>query len=136
MSQLGVQELQAFKGRGSDVLQQITVEDLSMLKPIPSDIFTPTLHDILWMSGKWLQEVKPILEVPTTPEWKGFIKSVSKVINKETTSVTFLPFINSPPNEYSCVYSALQYAFKNQEIGITTCFVTFDQLLYLKARKD
>ena len=105
VGQLGVLELQAFEGRGTNALQQITVEDLSMLKPIPSDIFTPTLQDILWMSGKWLQEVEPIPEVPTIPEWKGFMKLVSKVINKETTSVTFLSFINSPPNEYSTVHS-------------------------------
>lgn len=136
VAQLGVLELQPFEGRGTNVLQQIIIEDLSELKPIPCDIFTPTLQDFLWMSGKWLQEVEHTAEVPTIPEWKGFMQMVSKIINKEKTSVTYLPFINSPPNEYSTVHTSLQYALNNsQEAGATVCFVTFDQPLYLKARE-
>ncbi|CAK1580968.1 unnamed protein product [Parnassius mnemosyne] len=136
VGQLGVLEVHTLEGRGTNALQQMIIEDLSFLKPIPSDIFTPTIQDLLWMSGKWLQEVEPTLEVPNIPEWKGFMQLTSKLINKETTSVTFLPFINSPPNEYSTIRTALQYALKkSQEVGVTVCFVTFDQPLYLKARE-
>jgi hypothetical protein len=68
---------------------------------------------------------------------EGFhAKGVSEDTNKERTSVSFLPFINSPTNEYSTIHTALQYAYKSsQEIGAPLCFVTFDQPLYLKARE-
>ncbi len=136
VSHLGVLAVETFEGRGISALQQIIIEDLNLLKPISSEIFKPTLRDLLWMTGKWLQETEPTSEVPTVPEWKGFMQLSSKLINKETTSVTFLPFINSPPSEYSTIRTALQYALKNcQEIGATVCFVTFDQPLYLKARE-
>lgn len=136
VGQLGVLELEAFDSIGCNSLQQITVEDLSELNPIPSDIFRPSLQDILWMSGKWLGEVRSATEVKPIPEWKAFMQLASEVINTERSSVTFLPFINSPPNEYSTVHTALQYASKScQKIGATLCFVTFDQPLYLKARE-
>ncbi|CAG4984765.1 unnamed protein product [Parnassius apollo] len=136
VGQMGVLEVQIFEGRRTNALQQIIIEDLSFLKPIPYNIFTPTVQDLLWMSGKWLQEVEPTSKVPNIPECKGFMQLTSKLINKETTSVTFLPFINSPPNEYSTIRTALQYALKkSQEVGATACFVTFDQPLYLKARE-
>ena len=40
--------------------------------------------------------------------------------------IVFLPFTNRPPNNYDTLYSVLL----NQK----TCFVTFDQPLYIKAR--
>lgn len=136
VGQLGVLEVQTFEGRGTNALEQIIIEDLSLLKPISCDIFTPTIQDLLWMSGNWLQEVEPTLEVANIPEWKGFMQLTSKLTNMEKTPVTFLPFINSPPNEYSTIRTALQFASnKSQEVGATIVFVTFDQPLYLKARE-
>lgn len=36
----------------------------------------------------------------------------------------------------STVHAALQYALLNyQEVGITVCFISFDQPLYIKARE-
>ena len=133
---LGVMELQTFEHRTSNALRQITVLDLNMLNPIPADIFTPTLQDILWMCGKWLHSVQPTPEVPAIPEWKGFMQFASNIIDGERSAVTFLPFINSPPSDYNTVYTALQYAANDsQQQGAAICFVTFDQPLYIKARE-
>ncbi|GBO13776.1 hypothetical protein AVEN_34890-1 [Araneus ventricosus] len=54
VGKLGVLELLTFENVKKSTLQQIVVQDLSMLNPIPSNIFTPCLPDIFWMSGKCL----------------------------------------------------------------------------------
>lgn len=54
----------------------------------------------------------------------------------EQSSVTFLPFINSPPSNYSTIYSALDFALHETEgAKKKICIITFDQPLYMKARE-
>lgn len=47
----------------------------------------------------------------------------------------FLPFINAAPSDYDTIYTSLLQSVKQTEkSGMLTCFVTFDQPLYIKAR--
>lgn len=136
VGKLGVLELQAFEKVNKNVLKHIVVKDLNVENPIPSDIFAPSLPDVLWMSGKWIYSLENISEVPIIPEWKGFMQLVCESVNSDKSCVKPLPFINSPPSDFNTVFTALKYAATdcNQQ-GLNSCFVTFDQPLYIKARE-
>lgn len=52
------------------------------------------------------------------------------------SQMLFLPFITAPATKYDTVYTALLTAVtKCKSVNQSTCFVNFDQLLYLKARE-
>lgn len=91
--------------------------------------------DVLWMSGKWISSQQNTQNVTVIPEWKGFIQSVCISVNSDKSAVKPLPFINSPPSDYDTVFTALKYAATDShQQGCKTCFITFDQPLYIKAR--
>lgn len=53
----------------------------------------------------------------------------------EKSQVLFLPFVNQSPSNYNTIYSVLDFASKNISwFNQKTCFVTFDQPLYIKVR--
>lgn len=53
----------------------------------------------------------------------------------ERSKILCLPFINAPPSDYDTVYTSLICAVRKCEaVNQNTCFVTFDQPLYMKAR--
>ena len=56
------------------------------------------------------------------------------MLSYDVSGITYLPFINANPSDSNTIYTALYYA---QDEGVTagqkTCFVTFDQPLYIKA---
>ena len=54
--------------------------------------------------------------------------------NYEKTRIEILPFIHLDPSNPSTIYTDLSFAKRQCELhGIKTCFVTFDQPLYIKA---
>ena len=68
--------------------------------------------------------------------WKGFMQLVCESVNSDKSSVIPLPFINSPPSDFDTVFSGLKYgATDSHQQGSKTCFVTFGQPLYNKARE-
>lgn len=53
----------------------------------------------------------------------------------QKADINFLPFVNLPPSSLDCINLVLIYAAeKCKKLGLKTCFVTFDQPLYIKAR--
>lgn len=54
----------------------------------------------------------------------------------EKSFIGCLPFINAPPSDYDTILTALLFAReKCESLHQHTCFVTFDQPLYFKARE-
>ncbi|GBM97083.1 hypothetical protein AVEN_134370-1 [Araneus ventricosus] len=50
--------------------------------------------------------------------------------------VMYLPFINSPANNYYTIYTTLLYVLEySLKYGHATCIITFDQPLYIKAKE-
>lgn len=101
-----------------------------MLSPISKNELEPSLVDMLWMCRKWVdgQDMQKI------PEWKGFMHLVCEQHHVEKTVIIPISFINSPPSDDDTLYTALKYDVEDaNRLGLTTCFVTMDQPLYLKS---
>uniref|UniRef100_A0A1B0CSS6 Uncharacterized protein n=1 Tax=Lutzomyia longipalpis TaxID=7200 RepID=A0A1B0CSS6_LUTLO len=72
------------------------------------------------------------------PAWNGYMQIVMETSSPEheSSSIEIVPFINLPPGDLSCIYTALKFATEQCRLQHQkTCFVTFDQPLYLKARE-
>lgn len=129
IGELGVIPLQTFENVGGTGLKNIRIEDLSGLRALEEEMPSPQPHDILWMCGKFL-------DLPFIPEWKGFMHSVTKSLTYAVTKVIPLLFVNSPPSNYDTLYTVLNYAAEEcLKLKQRTCFVTFDQPFYIKARE-
>ena len=86
--------------------------------------------DCLWLTSMTLRDM------PSAPSWSGFmqVSLTSQGQKFERSRVEVLPFVNLDPSNPSTIYSALIFAKKQSELhDIATCFVTFDQPLYIKA---
>jgi hypothetical protein len=84
------------------------------------------LMNHLWMANFALND--------SNPSWTGFMQTAVRSENHHKTRVEILPFINLDPSNPSTIYTALSFAKKEYDLhGINTCFVTFDQPLYIKA---
>ncbi|KMQ84699.1 hypothetical protein RF55_17293 [Lasius niger] len=74
--------------------------------------------------------------VDNLPSWKGYIEAVTTNIEYDVSRVLCLPFVNLPPSSKDAINAVLFYAASEcQKRGQKTCFVTFDQPLYIKARE-
>ncbi|KMQ90383.1 hypothetical protein RF55_9871 [Lasius niger] len=88
----------------------------------------PSSQDMLWIYGKFL-------EVPSFSAWQGFMETVTRTLPYTKSKIIALSFLNQPPSNYSTVYSVLIHAVEEtKKMTQTTCIVTFDQPLYIKAR--
>ncbi|ELU12775.1 hypothetical protein CAPTEDRAFT_192603 [Capitella teleta] len=91
--------------------------------------------DQLRMASMTLPVANPNLGAPS-PSWGGFMQLASKGENYERTRIEILPFINRQPTNPSSIYTALNFAREQSSLhGMETCFVTFDQPLYVKANE-
>ncbi|ELT88628.1 hypothetical protein CAPTEDRAFT_216340 [Capitella teleta] len=91
--------------------------------------------DQLWMASMTLPDANPNLDAPS-PSWGEFMQLASKKENYERTRIEILPFINLQPTNPSSIYTALNFAREQSSLhGMETCFVTFDQSLYAKAKE-
>ena len=77
------------------------------------------------------------LSKENTPNWSGFMEmSTQEKTDYEVSKVLIQPFLDLPSSSLNSIYSVLMYAStKTQQIGMKTCFLTFDQPLYAKAVK-
>jgi hypothetical protein len=84
--------------------------------------------DLLCMSCYWIH-AKPC------PSWNGYMQTVlSSTSTFETSRIVVLPFIRLQPSDPSAIYSALTFAESQcSKYNQLSCFVTFDQPLYIKA---
>lgn len=83
---------------------------------------------MLWMYGK-------SNDVPGICGWNGFIEHITSKGQYEMSDINTMQFINASPSDYNTIYTTLLFAVEKCETaGQTTCFITFDQPLYKKAR--
>lgn len=85
-------------------------------------------YDISWIFGKSNEMVK-------LSSWTSFMENITENQESCKSRIICLPFVNSPPNDYSTIYTTLHKAVeRSKKLGQTTTIVTFDQPLYMKAR--
>lgn len=106
-------------------LSSITLEPLKDVNySLPSQQLALSL-DYLWIRN---------FPVDTCPSWNGFMQTAVRGAKYEKTRIEILPFIHLDSSNPSTIYTALSFARRQCELhGIKTCFVTFDQPLYIKA---
>jgi hypothetical protein len=67
--------------------------------------------------------------------WNGFIKQVTSGLDFYGSKIIFLSFIRTPPTDYDTVFiSPFEASERSKGHFQKTCFVTFDQPLFFKAR--
>lgn len=89
----------------------------------------PSASDLLWLYGKWV-------DLPNIPGWSGFMEQATAELPFQKSFVGCLPFINAPPSNHDTILTVLLSASeKCESLHQRTCFVTFDQPLYFKARE-
>lgn len=119
---------QTFEKEGKMGFTKIILEDLSRLGKISDYNSLTETWDLIWMCGKHLTLIN-------IPNWSGFMDRITQNLPYEKSQVLLLPFVNQSPSNYNTIYSVLDFASKNiSEFNQKTCFVTFDQPLYIKAR--
>ncbi|KAG5872190.1 hypothetical protein JTB14_026241 [Gonioctena quinquepunctata] len=88
---------------------------------------TPVYTTYLW--GRHLK----VWELPNA---RGFLEKVSRSIKCPVSRVVLLPIIDEDPSNPQTIYTALHYAADHaKDIGMKTCFVTFDYALWIKAKQ-
>ncbi|XP_028418322.1 uncharacterized protein LOC114543611 [Dendronephthya gigantea] len=121
-------KLQRYSASNTKGIHNIVVENPAKIRQLQSANPVHSFLDFLWMSGSWLSP-------PKNPSWSGYMELVTKgIINYQTSKVITLPFVNLPPSSLDAIYTVLKFAANEcEKYGQQTCFVTFDQPLYVKA---
>lgn len=115
-----------FQSLNSNGLENIEFVSTDSLNLKNQELLSPPYAAYIW--GKFFK-------VPKLPTWKGFFEVISSDITYSQSHVSCLPFINEPPSNLSTLNTALHYAAEeSRKLNQKTCFVTFDQPLYYKAR--
>jgi hypothetical protein len=67
--------------------------------------------------------------------WNGFVRQVTGGLDFYSSKIVFLSFIRTPPTDYDTVFiSPFEASERSKGHFQKTCFVTFDQPLFFKAR--
>lgn len=113
-----------FNKSGLEKLKFVSTSELLIGNPLQ---LAPSYAAYLW--------AKCNSEVPQFPSWKGFMEVLSDDTTYFVSNITCLPFIKQPPSQSTTLNTALHYAAtETSKLNQNTCFVTFDQPLYIKAR--
>lgn len=119
--------LKVYHGCGSS-LKSVVYEDVqkykfSNIEPGLSPVYTT----YIW--GRYLQ-------VWDLPSLRGFLEKVSHKIEYSVSRILILPIIDQDPSNPETIYTALHFvANYAKEIKMNTCFVTFDNALWIKAKQ-
>lgn len=108
--------------------------DLESIKFVSTDklrLGTPPLLSPSYSAYLWAK----FLKIPKLPTWKGFMEVFTNDITYSRSLIHCLPFINEPPSKLTTLNTSLHHSVaETQKLNQKTCFVTFDQPLYFKAR--
>lgn len=127
IGQFGHIPIKYFENKNAQGLTSVSFKDLWEVNPISTNV-SISLMELKWLFGKWKG-------VPDVPGWNGYMEKIAADFCYSTSQIIYLPFTNSPPTDYNTIFTVLNTAVdKCRELHIKTCFVTFDQPLYLKAR--
>ncbi len=76
------------------------------------------LLDILWQVSFPLRSPRPA--------WSGMMQMLHKGNHPGRSSVHFLPLIDMDPGDMTCIYSTLNFVYKQAHMGKFTPVITFD----------
>ncbi|XP_044004211.1 uncharacterized protein LOC122849544 [Aphidius gifuensis] len=109
-----------------DGLSKIEYVDTDIFKYETPDPLPPSYCAFLW--GHYYG-------VKNMPSWKGYMEILSREHSYYVSRIICMPFIKLKPTEPTTIFTALVHALEEtKKKKQKTCFVTFDQPLYIKAR--
>ncbi|GBN14973.1 hypothetical protein AVEN_66504-1 [Araneus ventricosus] len=124
----GTIALKTFVNKNDTGLKTKKIQILGSIRAV-SEVVMPSISDLLWLYGKWV-------DLPNIPGWSGFMEQATAELPFQKSFVGCLTFINAQPSDYDTILTALLSASeKCESLHQHTCFVTFDQPLYFKARE-
>lgn len=127
VGQFGSFSLKTYQNSGNRGLSLISIKDLEDINPI--------LHNANILPSEFLWLYVKSNNISNIPGWNGFMEQVTSDLSFAKSRVLYLPFINAPPSNYDTIFTTLVIAAKKcKALGQSSCFVTFDQPLYFKAR--
>ncbi|CAH1155651.1 unnamed protein product [Phaedon cochleariae] len=127
IGQFGNVPLRTFHKTGNNGLTRINIKDLNEINPISSRVSLLS-SDFFWLYGK-------TNGMPTIPGWNGYMEQITSHMIYSKSRLLYLPFVKAPPSNHDTIYTVLlNAAEKCKSLGQSSCFVTFDQPLYIKAR--
>ncbi|KAJ8896810.1 hypothetical protein PR048_002156 [Dryococelus australis] len=107
-------------------LKTVAIQDLDSLSSTATTVISQCAAELLWLYGKSTGT--------RLPGWNGFMEKASENGEYQHSKIIYLPIINAPPSDYDTVYTSLLIAHqKYGSVKRKTCFITFDQPLYIKA---
>ncbi|GBM79680.1 hypothetical protein AVEN_59171-1 [Araneus ventricosus] len=119
---LGAVSMKHFNKKSDFDMASITICDLNAMFSLSEIITRPSISDLLWLYGKWSNS-------SSIKGWSGFMEQA-------TNQQKLFTSLNAPPNDYDTVYTVLlSSAEKSKMLQQITCFATFHQPLYLKAKE-
>ncbi|XP_043279745.1 uncharacterized protein [Venturia canescens] len=108
-------------------LDNIVYTDTAKLFSTNSSVLPAAYSTYLWAKH---------CDIENVPSWRGFMEVLTADSTYNVSKVVCLPFINHPPSNMSTINTALRTALADaRRVNQKTCFVTFDQPLYHKARE-
>ncbi|XP_076040412.1 glutamate--cysteine ligase isoform X1 [Oratosquilla oratoria] len=127
VGQFGHNPIKTFESKSVKGLLNIKVRDLANINPVSTTV-SITTTELLWLLGKWQKNAE-------CPGWNGYMEKCTAHFPYDVSQISYLPFTNAPPTNYDTIYTVLNQAVeKCNELKQQSCFVTFDQPLYIKAR--
>lgn len=114
-----------------DTFSENLLKDFIFRSTNQMNLEEPSLLPFTYGAYLWCRAFK----VPSISSWKGFMEIISYDVEYEKSVVHCEQFINLPPSDLTTLNTALHYAAEQCQImKQKTCFATFDQPLYFKAR--
>lgn len=113
----------------SQALKDLQIIDINT-STINDNLLSDAIPEILWLTGKAIDTVK-------LPGWHGFMETHPlRVDEYYVSTIRYLPFVNLKAASKDAITTVLHYASgETIKKGQRTCFVTFDQPLYIMARE-
>lgn len=121
-------KLEMYHKRENCGLKTVEILDVEPTDSIQNVTSSQPPH-LLWLYGKTSTNIN-------LPGWNGLMETATTDNTYERSKVVCLPFINNPPSQYDTILTAILMAMeKCVKYNMKTCFVTFDQPLYIKAQE-
>ena len=113
--------VKGYDKREAELLRGLLFEKFDI--PVVQDKYESL--DMLWKCSRFIKFKSPM--------WSGTMQALVKGKYSKQSSVLFLPMIDLPASDMSCVYSTLSFVKKESEKYGVTPVCTFDQPLWWKA---
>lgn len=99
VGQFGYIPIKIYERNGNTGLMNVTVQDLLNINPISASV-SVSARELQWLYGKFQKKHEWL-------GWNGFMETSTADLHYNVSHISYLPFLNVPPNEYDTIYTVL-----------------------------